>query len=132
MLLGLDRLDLDRIHIQIGRRALAAARRPRRCVISGRGLASGGRCAGRYGGVDRKERWPRLKEPSTCHVSRITSATHPHTVTMVPGIGVHTHTTVALNIMAGIVTAGDRRGASEVRTTKVAEMSAAFFVSAGA
>jgi hypothetical protein len=51
---------------------------------------------------------------------------------MVPGIGVHTHTTVALNIMAGIVTAGDRRGASEVRTTKVAEMSAAFFVSAGA
>jgi hypothetical protein len=60
-----------------------------------------------------------------------TTAALPTTaVTMVPGIGIHMHTTVALNIMAGIVTAGDRKGASEVRTTKVAEMSAAFFVRA--
>jgi hypothetical protein len=37
---------------------------------------------------------------------------------------------VAPGIIAGIVTAGDREGASEVRTTKVAEVSAAFFVPA--
>ena len=61
-----------------------------------------------------------------------TTATLPHTtaITMGPAFGVLTHTIVALRIIASMVTAGDREGASEIRMTKVAEMSAAFFVPA--